>query len=129
MMNEGESVVSSLSIAVEAGVLLGAGYMLTRRLWFVWGLHFAWNVVQGGVFGAAVSGTTVPGLLRSEATGEDWLTGGKFGPEESVLTFVLCTAAGVALFVPSRADRPCDAAVLGAAEGSAAGCRRVTPFL
>jgi membrane protease YdiL (CAAX protease family) len=97
--NPGATPLSSAAIALEAGVLLGVGYMLTRRLWFVVGLHFAWNFVQGGVFGAAVSGTDMPGLLKGVLTCNELLSGGKFGPEASLVTVALCPAAAVALTV------------------------------
>ena len=42
---------SSLAITIEAGILLGAVYMLTRRLWAAMGLHAAWNFTQGWIFG------------------------------------------------------------------------------
>ncbi|MBV9882492.1 MAG: CPBP family intramembrane metalloprotease [Sphingomonadaceae bacterium] len=41
--NQGATWFSSLAIAIEAGILLGAVYMLTRRLWAAMGLHAAWN--------------------------------------------------------------------------------------
>ena len=99
--NDGATVASCLAIAVEAGILLGAAFMLTRRLWLVAGMHFAWNFSQGGIFGAAVSGDgsddKLLGLLQPQFSGPDWLTGGSFGPESSVITVVVCTAAGLAL--------------------------------
>jgi len=39
--NRGATVTSSIAIALEAGVLLAAVFMLTRRLWMVFGLHMA----------------------------------------------------------------------------------------
>ena len=49
-------LVFSLAIVVEAGVLLGGAYMLTRSLWLPMGLHAAWNFTQGFVFDVPVSG-------------------------------------------------------------------------
>ena len=47
---------------IEAGLLLGAAYVLTRRLWLAIGIHFGWNFMQAGVFGrisrAAKSGAS-----------------------------------------------------------------------
>jgi membrane protease YdiL (CAAX protease family) len=57
--NPGASWVSSLSIALESGVLLGLAYAATRSLWLPIGLHFGWNFTAGGIFGAAVSGGTI----------------------------------------------------------------------
>ncbi len=100
--NKGATIASCLAIMVEAGILLGAAFMLTRRLWLVAGMHFAWNFSQGGIFGANVSGDNpadLRGLLQPQITGPDWLTGGSFGPELSVITVITCTAAGLALLV------------------------------
>jgi len=94
--NPGATLTSSIAIALEAGVLLAAVFMLTRRLWMVIGLHAAWNFTEGGVFGASVSGGNAHGLLASNFHGPDVLTGGAFGPEASIVAVLVCLAAGVA---------------------------------
>ncbi len=33
-------------ISIEAGLLLAAAYMLTRRLWLIIGFHMGWNYTQ-----------------------------------------------------------------------------------
>jgi len=86
---------SSLAIALEAGILLGAAYMVTRRLWMVIGIHFAWNFTQGGIFGVAVSGFDLGGWLESELSGPTLLSGGEFGAEASIFAVVICTALGL----------------------------------
>lgn len=94
--NEDASWFSSLAIALEAGILLGAAYMLTRRLWLAIGIHAAWNFTQGWVFSVPVSGGEAPlGLLITRRVGPDWLTGGDFGLEASVVAMVVATLAGV----------------------------------
>lgn len=90
---------AGLAIALEAGVMLAALYMVTRRLWAAIGLHAAWNLTQGGVYGVAVSGFDMGGLLRPRIVGPDLLTGGAFGAEASLPAIVVCTAFGVALLV------------------------------
>jgi len=47
--NDNSGWLPSLAIAIEAGLLLGLAYMLTRRLWMVIAMHFSWNFVQGGI--------------------------------------------------------------------------------
>ena len=86
-------------IALFGGVLLGACFVATRRLWLAIGVHAAWNFVEGGVFGTPVSGYAIPGVLRSSLSGPEWLTGGPFGPESSLVTLAVCGAASAALFV------------------------------
>lgn len=96
--NPGASYLSTLAVGLEAGVLLATAYAWNRSLWLVIGLHFAWNFTEGGIFGAAVSGTTMRGLLNvtlSKAA-PDVLTGGAFGPEGSVVAVVVCLAAATA---------------------------------
>jgi membrane protease YdiL (CAAX protease family) len=99
LLNPGATLFGVLAIAVEAGVMLGAAYALTRTIWLAVGIHLAWNFVQGGVFGASVSGTTsgFRSLLRGELTGPDLLTGGGFGPEASVAAIGVGVLAAVVL--------------------------------
>lgn len=97
--NPGATVVSSVAIALEAGVLLAAAYMYTRRLWLPIGMHAAWNFTEGGVFGAAVSGGREHGVLATRITGSDLVSGGQFGPEASIVAVIVCLAAGVTLIV------------------------------
>ena len=103
MWNPNATVFSSFAIAMEAGVLLGAAYVLTRRLWLAVGIHFAWNFTQGGIFGGRVSGLSMDGLLESELSGPMLLSGGEFGLEASVFGLALGTATGVLFLV--RAGR------------------------
>ena len=100
--NPHASTLSVLAIALEAGVLLAAAFILTRRLWLAIGLHAAWNFVQGGVFGVAVSGYSMGGLLNGRLTGSDILTGGEFGAEASIFAMIYCLAAGVFLLIKAH---------------------------
>ncbi|MFZ6873762.1 CPBP family intramembrane glutamic endopeptidase [Undibacterium sp. Di27W] len=93
--NPGATLFSSIAIAVEAGIAFGAVFMLTRRLAFCFAMHFSWNFTQGAVFSVAVSGTDSKGWLQTHMTGPDWLTGGAFGAEASVLTVFLAGMMGV----------------------------------
>jgi membrane protease YdiL (CAAX protease family) len=91
---------SSFAIALEAGILLGAAYLLTRRLWLAIGIHAAWNFTQGWIFSVPVSGGEAPlGLLITRRVGPDWLTGGDFGLEASAVAMVVATGAGVLLLM------------------------------
>ena len=99
LLNPGATLLNAAAISIEGGVLLAAAFMLTHRLWLCIGIHIAWNFTQGGVFSVAVSGGESKGLLQSRMIGPDWLTGGKFGAEASVIALVVCAAAGIALIV------------------------------
>jgi membrane protease YdiL (CAAX protease family) len=95
LANPNSTILSALAIALTGGVVLGAGYVLTRRLWLPIGAHFAWNFTLGGVFGLAISGHTGQGLVDAQLTGPELLTGGTFGPEASLLVILFGFPVGV----------------------------------
>jgi len=96
--NKGATVGSSVAIALEAGVLLGAAYALTQRLWLPIGLHLGWNFAEGSIFGMSVSGRAREGsLITGELHGNTLLTGGAFGPEASIVAVIVCLTAAVYL--------------------------------
>ena len=99
IMNPNATALSSFAIAIEAGVLLGGVYMLTRNLWAAMGLHAAWNFTQGEIFDVPVSGFDQQGLVTAKLSGPELLSGGSFGLEASLIAMVLATAAGVWLVV------------------------------
>ena len=107
--NPGATLFNTACIAIEAGLMLAAFYVLTGRLWVSIGFHAAWNFTQGYIFGAAVSGGDFGNsIARSTArTGwPDWLTGGAFGPEASLPALGVCLIVGVAtLWFAWRAGR------------------------
>ena len=86
--NDNATVWSSVAIAVEAGLLLGAAYKWSGNLWLPIGIHWAWNFFQGPVFGFAVSGNDTSSLIKPVIEGSEWLTGGTFGAEASIPAFV-----------------------------------------
>jgi len=95
--NPGATLWSSLAIAIEAGLLFGMLYNVTRSLPICMGLHAAWNFMQGTVYGIPVSGTAADGWLVSTRSGPDWLSGGVFGAEASVIALALCSLCTLAL--------------------------------
>lgn len=100
LMNPQGTIEGALFIAVEAGILLAAAFMLTRRLWLSIGFHLAWNYTQSAIFSGIVSGNDAQqGLIRSTMKGPDWLTGGTFGVESSVLALFVCTTTGIVMLV------------------------------
>ena len=98
LANPGATWFAAVAIAFEAGILLGAAYMLTRRLWLAAGLHAGWNFTQGWVFSVPVSGgKAADGLLIVRRHGPEWLTGGAFGLEASAVAMAVATGAGCVL--------------------------------
>jgi uncharacterized protein len=94
--NPNATWVSSLAIALEAGVLLAFVYMLTGRLWLCIGLHFGWNFTEASVYGVAVSGYKSTGLFDvTPVAAEPLWTGGAFGLESSLPAVVVCLIASL----------------------------------
>ncbi|GAB5351214.1 CPBP family intramembrane glutamic endopeptidase [Qipengyuania sp. 483] len=97
--NPNGTLLAGLAIALEAGILLGAAYMLTRNLWLAIGLHWGWNVVQGYIWDVSVSGIAVDGLVDAKPVGDPLISGGAFGLEASAIAMVVATATGIWLLV------------------------------
>ncbi|MER5866252.1 CPBP family intramembrane glutamic endopeptidase [Kitasatospora sp. NPDC002040] len=91
---------SALAIAVEAGVLLGAAFLWRRSIWFVAGVHFAWNAAEQ-LLGIPVSGHTPEGWFTLDVHGPALLTGGGFGLEASILSVLV--GAAIAVWMLRRA--------------------------
>jgi membrane protease YdiL (CAAX protease family) len=100
LANNGATAWSSMAIAIEAGLFLGLIYHVTRSLPLCMGVHLGWNFAQGTVYGVPVWGAQIEGWLVSTRAGPDWLSGGAFGAEASVVTVglsLLCSLALVAV--------------------------------
>ena len=95
LANPHASAIAAVGSAFEAGVMLGAAYMLTRSLWLPMGIHAAWNFTQGELFDIPVSGTPVHGLLTARLSGPPLLTGNGFGLEASPIAIIVATIFGL----------------------------------
>ncbi|HEX8870642.1 MAG TPA: type II CAAX endopeptidase family protein [Lentzea sp.] len=99
LANPSGTVWSSIAIACEAGGLLGAAFLWRHSIWFVAGLHWAWNTVVA-LLGIPVSGHAVPGWFTTEVSGPELVTGGGFGLEASVIPVLL--GLGIAVWMLRR---------------------------
>ncbi|MDQ8006747.1 MAG: type II CAAX endopeptidase family protein [Pedobacter sp.] len=72
-----------------AGILFCVYTLQKQNIAWVLGLHFSWNFTQGIILGYNVSGNEMPGVLKAIPIGENYLSGGKFGVEGSVVCTVL----------------------------------------
>ncbi len=98
--------VMAMLVSVTLLGLLWAGlFILSRNLWVVAANHATWN------FTILLSGVPLSGIedwrgmapFESRLAGPDWLTGGMFGPESSLLVMVLlCVAVVLLLRVAQR---------------------------
>ena len=82
-----------------AALLLGFCYLRTGSLALPIGIHLGWNWTQGSLLGFGVSGTTNAGWWTPVFHGRpEWLTGGAFGLEASVMGVLVCGAAVLGLW-------------------------------
>jgi membrane protease YdiL (CAAX protease family) len=103
-LNPGATLWSSLAISIEAGVLMGCAFVWRRNLWFVIGLHWAWNTSEM-LLGIPVSGHREPSLWLTTVHGNSWLTGGDFGIEASLVPVILGTILSALIISRARARR------------------------
>lgn len=108
----GNPNVNPLAVAntVLAGILLSVAYLKTRALWLPIGLHWSWNFLMGPVLSLPVSGlkSSEP-FFRVAIVPPDWLSGGAYGPEGSVLLTVFCV---VAILAAWRSEKLAPAAAM-----------------
>ena len=103
----GIGVVWIVVSGLIAGILFTAMYIRSKSLWLPIGFHFGWNVCLKLLFGTAVSGQEASfGLYRTELSGPAFLTGGFFGIEASVITYVIYVILAVLFLKYSRAGKP-----------------------
>ncbi len=96
VLNPGATVLS-LAAVVLAGVCLGAMRHFTGSLPAAWMAHLAWNWVMAAVAHVPVSGLpfAAPGW-RLEPAGPEWWSGGSWGPEGGLASFLVLLTALVA---------------------------------
>ncbi|MBK7225045.1 MAG: CPBP family intramembrane metalloprotease [Saprospiraceae bacterium] len=100
--NPNGTVLSGLCVLV-AGFLFGLAYIYKRNLWLPIAIHFSWNFMQSGIFGAVTSGNEkTSSLLTTEISGNNLITGGLFGPEGSIQAVIFCLIASLLLYQMSK---------------------------
>jgi hypothetical protein len=102
----GEVVVMLLSVAL-VGLLWAGVFVLTRNLWATAAHHAAWNftILLSGVPLSGIEDWRALAPLETRYAGPDWLTGGLFGPESSLLVMATTTAAVALLLRAGRQRR------------------------
>jgi hypothetical protein len=99
---------ADMTWAVSAGFTGAIGAVIAYALlsrWLTIGFHVVWNTAQAGVFGVRSSGQDGSGhsLYQTTLSGQEWLTGGSFGPEASVVTLVVVSVPALILLVVAAA--------------------------
>ncbi len=105
--NAGVTFLSVLNIILD-GVLAGLLFIYTDSIWLVVAQHGTWNYVQGNLLGFQVSGTGANASIFSftMGSGPDWLTGGEFGAEGSIITtLVLLLSVVIVYRIGERKER------------------------
>ena len=84
-------------VAVVMTVLFSVAYLRTRSLWLPIALRFGWNASLGLLFGLPVGGALLGSVVQTRAVGAQWLTGGEYGPEGSVVAMIVLLGGMVVL--------------------------------
>lgn len=84
ILNPDGTVLGGILIVLITPQLIYA-YLKTGQLWLPIGLHLGWNFFQASIFGFAASGQESPSLISQSPVGPEWLSGGEFGAEGSIL--------------------------------------------
>lgn len=68
------------------GVMYSIAFIESESIWLPFALHFAWNFVQGPIFGFPVSGITFRSIiLQNFVAGKGIFTGAGYGPEGGII--------------------------------------------
>ncbi|MGI9219911.1 MAG: CPBP family intramembrane glutamic endopeptidase [Woeseiaceae bacterium] len=84
IMNPDGTVMGGILIVLITPQLVYA-YLKTGQLWLPMGLHLGWNFFQASIFGFPSSGNVSASMISQSPVGPEWLSGGKFGAEGSIL--------------------------------------------
>jgi hypothetical protein len=101
--NPGANAWGLVNTAANA-VLLAWLVMRTGSLWMACAYHASWNVTGASVLGMRLSGMDhAGGLLATRLSGPDWLSGGSYGFEGSVVVGLIeLVVLGLAVAAASR---------------------------
>ncbi|HEL1592951.1 TPA: CPBP family intramembrane metalloprotease [Streptococcus suis] len=87
--NDAISLIPLLDLTLFA-ILASLVMLKTGNIWVISGIHAAWNCFQGNVFAFPVSGTQAgQAFIAVETSGPDWLSGGAFGVEGSIISLLI----------------------------------------
>jgi len=108
LLNPNVAVLPAVNLLLF-GIFAALYALREEGLWGVFGVHTAWNWVQGTLLGLPVSGARMyaPPLVHLEAAEPRIWTGGAFGPEGGlVVTIVVLAGIGILLLCRRRTSTP-----------------------
>ena len=88
LLNPNVSFLSVVNLFL-AGIVLGIYYLHKSNLWLPIGMHLTWNFFQGPIFGFEVSGIETKSIINQSIGGNEFITGGSFGFEGSIVATIL----------------------------------------
>lgn len=91
---------------VLGGLLMGQLYLYCQNIWAPFALHAVWNFLQSTVLGFAVSGMDTYRVFDLKISGPEWLTGGDFGLEGSILSVLLLLFAVIYFWSAALREAP-----------------------
>ncbi len=103
-LNKGISVLAIINLLLFAFLLI-IFILRDKSIWAACGWHTAWNWSMENIYGLKVSGTEgVGSILNLSTEGPNYITGGDFGPEGSILTTIVLFAGMVTLLILKAKD-------------------------
>ena len=99
-----------IAVVALGGAFFTVGLRRTGSLWWAIGFHTAWDWSQSFLYGVPDSGILIADtLLLSHPVGDPMLSGGKVGPEGSILLLPVLSLALILIFLtlkPSSSGKP-----------------------
>jgi membrane protease YdiL (CAAX protease family) len=101
----GATFFSVLSVSMEAGLLASVTFVYSRSLWFPIFLHFAKDYAEPSIFGGINTGISLKkSLFTPGISGNPLLTGGPFGPSNSLVAAFLYLVVAVIFLVAAKKE-------------------------
>jgi uncharacterized protein len=93
---KGANLLSVSTTAIQSGILLSSAFVFSRSLWIPIFLHFGWDLAEPGIWGGINPGIKISNkLFNSHISGSEMLTGGAFGPGNSLTALILSLVTAI----------------------------------
>lgn len=100
LLNPGINVLAFINL-VLFGVFAALYMICFDDIWGACAIHSIWNFTQGNIFGISVSGTVASNSIfqTTSVSNKDWLSGGDFGVEGSIITTLVLVTSSIIIFL------------------------------